>query len=112
MARGLSIRSKFESIRTLAHGSIGAAYSAIGTPFQHPIRQFILTNLTDAALYFSLDGVNDHLVLPQSGYFVSDIASNKTQNTGLYLAKGDKFYVKEIGSPSSGAVYLSVMYGE
>lgn len=112
MARGLSIRMKYEPIRELASGSIVAGFTAIGTAVQHPIRLIALTNLTDATLYFSFDGINSHIVLPANGFIVHDITANKTQDTGLYLAKGDKCYVKQLGAPSSGSVYFSAMYGE
>lgn len=111
MGRGLSVRMKFEDLRSLAFGSIGAGYSAVGTAVEHPVRFFALTNLTDVALLFSTDGVNDHIVLPANGYLVFDISSNKTQNTGFYLAEGDRMYVKQLGAPSSGSVYFTVAYG-
>lgn len=111
MARGLSVRMKFETLRSLANGSIAAGYTGIGTAMANPIRFFALTNLTDAALLFSFDGINDHLVLPVNGFIVLDIAANKTQDTGFYLAEGDRAYVKRLGVPSSGSVYLTVAYG-
>ena len=111
MAKGLSIRMKFETLRSLAFGSIGAAYAAVGTSFDHPIRFTAITNLTDAAMYFSFDGVNDHLVLPANGFIVLDVTTNKSQSQGLYIAENDRLYVKQVGAPSSGSVYCSAMYG-
>ena len=108
----LAIRFKPETCRTLAHGSIGAGYTAIGSAMSHPIRIFYLQNHTDALLMFSFDGTNDHLPLSAGGYIVIDITANKSLDTGFYLAEGDTVYVKQIGAPTAGSVYLSVFYGD
>jgi len=111
MARGLSIRMKAEACRSLAFGSIGAGYAAIGTALSNPARMILLQNLTDATVWISLDGVNDHFPLLNQGYLVLDISGNKTQETGFYLAEGDKLYCKRLGTPTSGSVYFTAFYG-
>lgn len=112
MARGLSVRMKFEPLRSLAFGSIGAAYAALGAVMANPVRFLALTNTTDVSILFSFDGVNDHLVLPSMGFLVLDITANRSQDTGFYLSEGDRAYVKQAsGAAGSGSVYLSVMYG-
>jgi len=110
-APSLAIRLQFEPVRSLAFGSIGAGYTGVGTVISNPARQFFIQNLTDVTLMFSFDGINDHFPLPASGFFLDDITSNKTQQGGFYLAEGTRLYVKEIGTPTSGSVYFSVMYG-
>ena len=55
---------KVEPIRTLAFGSIGPTYTAVGTALTNPARIFILNNLTNQNLYFSIDGTNDHFITP------------------------------------------------
>jgi len=111
MARGLSIRMKAEACRSLAFGSIGAAYAAIGTALSNPARMILLQNLTDATVWISLDGVSDHFPLLNQGYLVLDISGNKTQDSGFYLAEGDKLYCKRLGTPTSGSVYFTAFYG-
>jgi hypothetical protein len=107
-----SIRFSAEPVRSLSSGSISAGYVGVGTSVGDPIRQFFIQNLTDATLMFSFDGINDHFPLPANGFFLNDIASNKLNSTqGWYLAEGTRLYVKEIGTPSTGAVYFSVFYG-
>lgn len=114
MALNTSIRLLMEPMRSLAFGSIGAAYMGVGTAFAHPIRIFHLQNLTDQLLIFSADGIDDHLALPSLGFLLVDVAANKTTvGGGFYFAQGDRVYVKEdAASPTSGAVYLTVMYGK
>lgn len=108
----LSIRLRAEPVRTLVAASITNAYMGVGTAISNPARQIFVQNLTDETLMFSFDGINDHFPLPSNGFFLSDITSNKTQvGGGLFLAEGDRLYVKEIGNPTTGSVYFSVFYG-
>jgi len=107
----LSIRFVPDTLRSLAFGSIGAAYMGIGTAFDKPMRIIFIQNLTDAELMFSFDGVDDHFALPDNGFLLLDVSANKTNERGFFVAEGQRIYVKEIGSPSTGTVYLSAFYG-
>lgn len=107
----LSVRLKFEPLRSAAFGAIAAGYSAVGSALANPIHQFKIDNLTDAILIFSFDGINDHFVLPPNGFFLSDITSNKAVSQAFFIAEGSILYVKRSGIPTSGAVYFSAMYG-
>lgn len=102
-----AIALAFESLRSLAAGSIGASYTAVGDPFANIARKVIIANYTDAQLFFSLDGTNDHIVL----------AANK-EHEFFYESKDDSYFqksttvsVKESGTPTTGAVYVMVMFG-
>ena len=108
----LAIRCIPETVRTLAAGSVAAGYTAVGSAFNNPIRILIIQNLTDQSVMFSFDGTNDHLPLLANGYVVLDVSSNKNQTDGFFFAVGTTIYVKQIGAPSSGSVYVSVFYGE
>lgn len=107
----LSIRLRADDLRSLGFASITPTYTAIGSPMSFPIRIFHLQNLTDETLMFSFDGIDDHLVLPASGFILLDITGNKTREQGFFLAEGDTIYVKELGNPTSGSVYLTTFYG-
>ncbi len=107
----LAVRAFFEPMRSLAFGSISGSYAAIGAGFSHPARVIIFQNQTNATVTFSLDGVNDHFPLLANGYFVLDVSANKDASSfGLYFATGTVVYVK--GSPGSGSVTVSVVYGD
>lgn len=110
-APALAIRLQFEPVRSLGFASIGAGYMGVGTALSNPARQVFIQNLTDVTLMFSFDGVNDHFPLPTNGFLLLDITSNKTQQGGFFIAEGSRLYVKEVGAPASGSVYLSTMYG-
>lgn len=107
----LAIRLLPETQRSLAFGSIGAAYAGVGTAMTQKIRILYVFNQTDALLQFSFDGVNDHFVLPSLGYILLDITANKTREQGFFLGEGQRVYVKRIGTPTSGSVYVSTFYG-
>jgi len=100
-----------ETLRSLAFGSIGAAYMGVGTALDNPSRMLIIQNLTDAAVLFSFDGVNDHLVLDDGVSLVMDITANKSISHGFYIAAGTRIYVKRSGVPTTGSVYVSSFYG-
>jgi len=107
-----AIRFKPEPLRSLAFGSIGAGYTAIGTALDNPTRIFFLQNLTDETLMFSFGGLEDHLVLSAGGYLLIDVTANKSMSHGFYIAENERIYVKQVGAPSTGAVYLSTVYGD
>lgn len=111
MSSSLAIRFAAEALRSIAFGSISASYMGIGTALANPARQLFLQNLTDATLMFSFDGVNDHFPLPASGFLLLDLTANKTIQQGWFLAEGQRLYVKELGTPTTGSVYFSVFYG-
>jgi hypothetical protein len=107
----LAIRLAVEPVRTLAFGAIGAAYVGVGTSMTRPIRIFSIQNLTDESLMFSFDGVDDHIPLPANGFVLLDVAANRGVAQEWSLAKGTRIYVKRIGIPTSGSVYVSTFYG-
>lgn len=108
----LALRAKFETLRTLGHVAIGAGYQGVGTALNFPARIIFVQNMTDVTLMFSFDGVNDHFPLADGSFMLLDLSSNKTLETGYFIAKGDRLYVKHLGvAPVSGDVYFSVVYG-
>ncbi len=107
----LAIRILAEPVRSLAFGSISGTYAGIGTGFANPVRIIFVQNLTDVTLMFSLDGINDNFPLPSNSFLLLDVTANKTIDMGAFLAQGTRVYVKTIGSPTMGSVYVSVFYG-
>jgi len=107
-----SVRIEAEAVRSLAFGSIGAAYAAVGTAISNAARIILIQNLTDESLMFSLDGATDNFPLPSNGFLLLDLTANKTIDTGFFLAEGRTLYVKEIGNPTTGSVYFTSLYAE
>lgn len=109
--QALANRAEFGTQKELAFGDTGAAYVGVGTALTNPIRIAFIQNLTDATMQFSLDGVADNFPLPANGLMTIDFTANKTKNDGFFLSVGDRLYVKRIGTPTSGSVYFSFVYG-
>ena len=108
----LAIKALFEPLRSLGFASVGAAYVGVGTSLTHPARIIFIQNFTDAPLMFSFDGVNDHFPIAAESFVLIDLSSNKTLDTGYFIAKDSRLYVKELGAaPSSGSVYFTALYG-
>jgi hypothetical protein len=108
----LSIVAAFEPCRSLAFGGIGVSYAPIGTPIDHPSRMYFVQNLTDETVWFSTDGIHDHFPLPAGGFFLFDVCSDKTNQAGaLEFPHLMQLYVKRLGVPTAGTVYLSTVYG-
>ncbi len=102
---------RLDPIRSLAFGSIGAAYNAVGTSLADPARLIVFNNLTDASVFFSLDGITDHLILPPNGFKLFDITMNKVHEDGFFIAEGTVIYVKQVsGAPTNGSVYIEVIH--
>ena len=108
----IEVRAMIEPLRSLAFGSIAAGYTAIGTALDYPARLILMQNYTDAQVMFSIDGTTDHITLNAGESFIWDISANKTIDDGFFLAKEITFYVKQVGVPSSGNVYISSFYGD
>lgn len=106
-----AIRLRAETLRSLAYGSLGSSYTAIGSAFDNPARIIHLQNLTNVDITWSMDGTNDHGVVASGSFILLDITANKSLDQGEFIAQGTTFYAKTSGSPSSGSVYLSVFYG-
>lgn len=108
----LAICLAAEPLRSLAFGSIGAGYVAVGTALINPSRIMIIQNFTDKQMIFSFDATNDHLTLPSGGQIVLDFTSNRTDTGGAaYIPAGTIVYVKQVSAPGSGSVYVSTFYG-
>ena len=107
-----SVRVQFDTLRSLAFGSIAAGYTVVGSVFAHPVRLLVIQNYTDGDLTFSFDGINDHLQLGQGSQIVLDFASDASSVAGMWsLSVGDGVYVKQSEVPTTGSVYVTGAYG-
>ena len=108
-----SNRIRFENLRILYAGSVSVFVpTAVGLPFANPVRMLKITNLTDANLLISFNGVDFHDVVTERGFCLYDYGSNKADQPGfLEQALGDRLYVQAItAAPTTGAVYVTVIY--
>ena len=110
MSQSLNMRFAAEPVRTAAAAAVMVGYTAIGTALANPCRQFFIQNLTDQSVMISFDGINDAFPLPANGFIFDDVSANNTHEAEFFLPQGMIFYVKQIGAPATGSVYVSVFY--
>lgn len=111
MAYGTRVR--FEELRELAFGGIGAAYAAVGGATGDHTRLFTLNNTTNTDLYISTDGVKNHLRVAAGSAKIFDLTANKVKDDGLFVDQGTTFYVKRAaGAPTTGLIWIEAMYAD
>lgn len=102
----------FDTIRSLANASITSSYVAVGTATTVQARAVCITNATDQDMLFSIDGTNNMLFIAKNSFKLFDISTNKPDfENNAVLPKGTQFYVKYVSAPSTGSVYVEIMYG-
>jgi hypothetical protein len=101
-----------EALRSLPFGSIGATYTAIGTPLIHEARMYIIDNNTDGDLIFSFDGVTDELFVAAGAFKLFDFNTNRLHvDQKWVLPIGTQIYVKYSTAPTKKSVYVMALYG-
>lgn len=107
-----SARVRFDALRSATYLGIFGTYTGVGLPFAYPVRILKITNLTNATLIFSTNGVVDMDVVPADGFVLYDFCSNRTDQGGvLEEPAGDRIYVRAAGAnPTTGTVYVTVIY--
>lgn len=108
-----NIRFEYETLRSLAFGSITDSYAQIGGDFTNPISILKIYNGTDQDLFISKNGTTDHDLIPQGANFVIDITANKTASEGsFFLRAGDGLFTKRGGSvnPTSGSIFVTAIF--
>lgn len=104
----------FDSLRSLAFGSISGTYAAVGTPFTVEARIICFTNKTQGDMIFSTDSSNadGQILVPAGSFKLYDLTANLIpgKDDSFVIAKGTQFYVKQVAAPVSGAVYIENVY--
>ena len=103
-----------DTLRVLGEASIGAAYVKIGTPALNPIHILCITNTTDADMLISDDGINAKLIIPHSSFKLIDVSANRdgySPANPLMFIQGTQYWVKQVTAPSTGSVYVEMIYG-
>lgn len=112
----IALRLSCDPVRTIAFGGISPVYAGVGIAFTSPVRIFHIQNLTDTALMFSYDGVNDHFPLATQSFLVLDITANQALMQGFFMAQGQRLYVRNMvaqgyNAPTIDAVWLTCYVG-
>lgn len=109
---GLSNDSKWITLQELAFGSISGSYASIGSALTEPLDILHVHNMTDAIMYFSVDGTNNCLTLAPLSSYVEDTKTNSQPNRQVLRTEvGTLFRVKHAGTgPTSGFVAVGGKY--
>ncbi len=104
----------FDTLRSLAFGSISGTYAAVGAALTVNPRIMCITNKTQGDMIFSIDSSNatGQLFVPAGTFKLFDLTANLVpgKDDGFVIAEGTQFYVKQVTAPTSGAVYLEFIY--
>lgn len=107
----MASRAYFEAIKTLAFGGISGAYASVGSASENPIRAFKISNNTMGDLYFTTDTDEDQMFVAAGSFTLYDLQSNRSNfDDKCVLPAGTQFSVKQITAPTSGAVYVEIIY--
>ena len=102
-----------DNLRSLGNASIGASFTAVGSRTPHPTRLICFTNNTDGDMFFSDDGVNNKLFVAKGSFKLFDITTNRDNNSVQFsFLANTQFYVAYATMPSTGSVYIEVIYGQ
>lgn len=105
-------RAFFDEIRSLNYTGISGAYAAVGGTFEHTVRMICFTNNTNGHVMFTDDVTLDKIFVAANSFKLWDIQANmNTQKDDSFLLPvGTQISVKQITAPSSGDVYVEVIY--
>lgn len=106
----------FDTLRSLAFGSISGSYAAVGSALTVNPRIMCITNKTQGDMIFSTDSTNasGQLFVPAGTFKLFDLTSNMApiKDDSFVIAVGTQFYVKQVTAPVSGSVYIEFIYAE
>ena len=100
----------YEPLRSIDSATFTGSYQNIGTPLAHPGAVIKFINLSSVVVTVSVDGVNDHDVIPVNSFVLYDVSSNSPPqaSNGIFVPQNTQYSVK--GASSTGLVYLMVQY--
>jgi len=103
-------RFRAEAIREVAFGAVTALLAAVGNPTTNPGRLVRFVNDTDADIYFSLDGANNHFRLPPNSFVLYDVSTNQTKKENYLIPEGQVFYIAHTGvAPTTGNCWIEFL---
>lgn len=110
MSNFVRVNDNWEALRSLASGSIGANYAAVGTGLTEVSRKIWLKNFTNGEVYVSTDGNTNNMIMRAGDVSTIDILFGGDIGA---LPKYFTFYVKHTGAaPTTGNFHIETMFGE
>jgi len=111
MSNRFALKAWAETLREVAFGSITDSLAPMGGSYEFPVRVYFFTNGTDETVYVSWNGTDNMFAILAGSSLTLDVTTNKSFDDGLYLGVGNSTYIAYQTVPTSGSVYLSIVYG-
>ena len=108
-----ALKAKFEPLREIAFGDVGAFYAPVGTPSNNPIRIMRINNTLNTNIKVSFDDIDDYDFIEAGASVTYNFGANMATPAGvLEMPKGTQVYVRYIGAmaPTSGSVDVTFIY--
>lgn len=87
--------------KSIVAASILSTYTLVGSVFSSPPVMVIIVSTLNETVQFSWDGVTDAFPIPPASTVIIDLKSD-----GIVLPEHSGPYVKDIGDPNSGSLYV------
>lgn len=87
--------------KTVAAAGISGTYAIVGSGFTLPMLMIVIVSTLDQDVQFSWDGVVDAFPVRAGAAIVLDFKSDNIPLPAQYAP-----YVKEIGNPTTGSLYV------
>ena len=113
MTTAAAVKATFQQLRVIDFSGISSSYALIGNPLSQLAQIVIISSTLDAPCILSTDGDTDMILIPPSTTIEINVSANKQGTGKLSFPKGMRFYIKETeaGSPTEGALGISLIYG-
>jgi hypothetical protein len=102
----------FETLRTLDSSTMSSSstYYTIGTPLKFPSYKIKIVNNSNQLITISIDGINDHDVLPATSFTLYDETQAQFSSCNCpALPAGTQVYAKA-GAAGTGLIYVVSQY--
>jgi hypothetical protein len=102
-------RIAYETLQSIDSATFAGSYLRLGHATQFPGSIVKMVNNSNVLVTVSIDGVNDHDVVPANGFWLYDYTTNKASSEPVAARdQGTQYFVK--GSAGTGLVYLVVQH--
>ena len=109
----ISTNIAIDVCKVVSWSVVDVDYWPIGSASDYEGRMILLQNWTDADLWFSDDPAcaTGKFPLKAGASIILDICTNQSFGRGVFWPNGAVMYVKLLGTPTTGNIYLTVFYG-
>src|SRR5256885_1351639 len=99
----------YETLRSIDSATFTGSYQNLGTALANAASIIKIVTNSTVLVTVSIDGTNNHDILPATSFVLYDITSDSPHETdSIFVEKGRQYRVK--GVAGTGSVYLVVQY--